>query len=123
VYFCDTGVRNALINNFSLSGLRSDIGQLFENYVIAEFYKLNQLDSNAYNMRFWQNRNGSEVDLVLVSGEALYPYEMKWGENRKSGLAFTNEYQIVPIVINRANAAEYFMSLYNRQLEAIPGVV
>lgn len=36
IYFYDTGVRNALINNFNLLNLRNDIGALFENYVVTE---------------------------------------------------------------------------------------
>jgi len=41
IYFYDTGVRNALINNFVLVPLRNDKGQLWENFLIAERMKMN----------------------------------------------------------------------------------
>jgi len=43
VYFWDTGIRNALLNEFTLHPLRSDIGRLWVNWVIAEFAKQNLL--------------------------------------------------------------------------------
>jgi len=39
-YFYDNGIRNALINNFSPIASRNDIGQLWEQYVIAERIKI-----------------------------------------------------------------------------------
>jgi uncharacterized protein len=42
VYFCDLGVRNALINNFNPLEMRSDVGALWEHFFINERIKLNQ---------------------------------------------------------------------------------
>ncbi|KKW17198.1 MAG: AAA ATPase [Candidatus Magasanikbacteria bacterium GW2011_GWA2_50_22] len=39
VYLIDTGVRNALINNLNPLSLRTDTGELWENFVAAEFKK------------------------------------------------------------------------------------
>ena len=36
IYFVDTGIRNAVINNLNPPELRSDVGGLWENFVIAE---------------------------------------------------------------------------------------
>ena len=41
IFFWDTGIRNALLKEFSLSPLRSDIGSLFESWIIAEVAKQN----------------------------------------------------------------------------------
>jgi uncharacterized protein len=38
-FFLDNGIRNALINNFSLLEQRNDIGQLWENYLVMERLK------------------------------------------------------------------------------------
>jgi len=40
IFFWDTGVRNALLKDFNFSTLRNDIGLLWENWVIAEFAKI-----------------------------------------------------------------------------------
>lgn len=36
VYFYDLGVRNMLIDNFNPLTIRQDVGQLWENFLIAE---------------------------------------------------------------------------------------
>lgn len=36
IYFWDNGVRNAIINNFNSLALRSDVGALWENFIISE---------------------------------------------------------------------------------------
>jgi len=36
IYFYDNGIRNAIIGNFTLPGQRTDIGMLWENYLVSE---------------------------------------------------------------------------------------
>ncbi|GAH85844.1 unnamed protein product, partial [marine sediment metagenome] len=38
-YFFDTGIRNAVIQNFNPIAIRNDLGELWENYVITERLK------------------------------------------------------------------------------------
>jgi len=38
-YFFDTGIRNAVIQNFNPIAIRNDLGELWENYVIMERLK------------------------------------------------------------------------------------
>ena len=59
VYFWDTGIRNALLNEFTLNPLRSDIGRLWENWVTAEFAKQNLLGGRRVDLFFWRTRAGS----------------------------------------------------------------
>lgn len=94
IYFYDTGIRNALIHSFELNPQRIDIGNLFENFLIAEIYKRNQLRDVPYEMFFWRNVSQSEVDLVLKDGDNLYPYEIKWGNKKINTKAFMNSYGI-----------------------------
>jgi len=68
IYFWDTGVRNAILNEFSSNPLRSDIGHLWENWVVAEFAKQNMLAGQKKSLYFWRSRTGSEVDLVVKEG-------------------------------------------------------
>jgi predicted AAA+ superfamily ATPase len=39
IYFYDPGVRNAIINNFNTIKYRDDVGELWENFLIAERMK------------------------------------------------------------------------------------
>jgi len=39
IYFIDNGIRNAVINQFNVPGLRNDMGALWENFMVAERIK------------------------------------------------------------------------------------
>jgi predicted AAA+ superfamily ATPase len=103
IYFWDTGIRNALLNDFSLNPLRTDIGALWENWVIAEFGKQNLLNGQRQNLYFWRARGGAEVDLVIKEDEILRAYEIKWKKKKTSGRAFLTQYGVAPIVIDSSN--------------------
>jgi len=94
IYFWDTGVRNAVLNEFSLNPLRSDIGALWENWVISEFAKQNMLYGQKRNLYFWRSRIGSEVDLIIKEDGKLRAYEIKWRKQKILKKAFTNKYGV-----------------------------
>ena len=52
IYFYDNGIRNAIIGNFSPVELRSDVGALWENYVISERLKYLQ-KNDFYGFRYF----------------------------------------------------------------------
>lgn len=83
VYFYDTGLRNALINNFNSFGLRADVGSLWENFWISERIKNNQNDGRGVNMYFWRSYSKQEIDYVEESGGQLAGYECKWNTEKK----------------------------------------
>ncbi len=103
IFFWDTGVRNALLKEFSFSPTRSDIGSLFENCVISEFAKQNLLTGNKNNIYFWRKRDGSEVDLVVKGTNVFKAYEIKWTKQNKTSSikSFSNIYNIPVEVITR----------------------
>jgi len=103
IFFYDVGIRNAVLKEFSTSPLRSDIGALWENWVIAELYKENLLLGNKKDFYFWRSRSGSEVDLVIKNGEALSAYEIKWQKKNVKVRAFTEQYKISVKVLNSDN--------------------
>jgi len=104
VYFWDTGVRNALIGEFNLNLLRSDIGQLWENWVVAEFAKKNTLAGSTDKLYFWRSRSGSEVDLVVKKYDGtLLAYEIKWTSSKALTKAFTSQYHVPVTLINKNN--------------------
>ena len=94
VYFWDTGIRNALLNEFSLNPLRADIGRLWENWVIAEVAKQNLLSGRRQELYFWRSRAGSEVDLVIKEGEVLRALECKWSGRKAASRAFSEHYGV-----------------------------
>lgn len=94
IFFWDTGIRNAVLNAFDLNENRPDIGSLFENYLIAEIAKRNDLSDNPAELYFWRTVSKSEVDLVVKQGSTLMPYEIKWGKKKGKCIAFQNEYGI-----------------------------
>lgn len=103
IYFWDTGIRNGLINDFSLNSERSDIGPLWENWVIAEFAKQNLLFSKLYELYFWRSRMGAEVDLILKKNERIKAFEIKWRNERKSFGSFTKKYNTKVKIITSSN--------------------
>ena len=94
IYFWDTGIRNAVLNQFDTSDLRPDIGALFENWLIAEIMKRNLQRPKPAELYFWRSRGQSEVDLVIRDGSALQGFEIKWNRSRKKERAFETAYGV-----------------------------
>ncbi|MBU0502571.1 MAG: ATP-binding protein [bacterium] len=102
IYFWDTGIRNALLNDFSTNPMRSDIGKLWENWVIAEFAKKNLLNGGRQNLYFWRSRSSGEVDLVVKEGEVLSAYEIKWKARSSRQRAFVQKYNTKVEIIDHS---------------------
>ena len=94
IFFWDTGIRNALLNTFSMDEFRPDIGSLWENWCIAEVAKRNVLLGSPAELFFWRTRAQSEVDLVVKQGNTLRAFEVKWSSRRVSVRAFRDAYGI-----------------------------
>lgn len=86
IYFVDNGIRNAVIGNFSPTTLRTDIGALWENYIISERYKRNLYAGIPAKMYFWRTLTQSEVDYVEEIDGRLHAAEIKWNPSRKARL-------------------------------------
>ncbi len=81
VFFCDVGVRNAVIGNFNSISQRNDVGQLWENFLIMERIKHSSYTGHYANRYFWRTYTGAELDYVEETGGKLYGYEFKWGKS------------------------------------------
>ena len=79
IYFIDNGVRNYFINNFNGLSLRNDSGFLFEGFVISELLK-----KGVKNLKFWQDKNENEVDVIVQERSQIFPIEIKFKQNLKS---------------------------------------
>lgn len=76
VFFIDNGIRNQLLNHFSAElTLRTDKGQLFENWVFTEIHKSLPFQSS---LKFWRSKAGAEVDFIIEHTGNIYPVEVKF---------------------------------------------
>jgi uncharacterized protein len=82
-YFWDTGVRNAIINNFNRLELRNDVGALWENFVVMELVKKHAYEGRRSRFHFWRTYDQQELDLVIETDGTIQGYEIKW--NPKKG--------------------------------------
>lgn len=84
IYFWDLGVRNAVISNFQPVENRSDAGEMWENFVIAE--RLKHLDNNHIlaNNWFWRTRHQQEIDYLEESDGKLIATEIKWNPKKSN---------------------------------------
>jgi predicted AAA+ superfamily ATPase len=78
-YFFDNGVRNSLIQNLNPISVRNDAGQLWENYLMVERRKANQLAGRLVNSYFWRTYDQKEIDYIEEHAGRLDAYEFKWG--------------------------------------------
>lgn len=81
VYFLDPGVANFFINNFNGFELRKDAPFLFENYVISELIK-GGIEPDT--IKFWQDKNQTEVDFVIEKDKRLTAIEVKFKQSLSS---------------------------------------
>ncbi len=96
-YFFDTGIRNAVINNFADLSSRVDTGALWENFCVAEIIKINSNKQIFSNFYFWRTYDGAEIDLVEEIDGKITAYEFKWSIKRKPAIpkSFAEKYNVV----------------------------
>lgn len=82
IYFWDLGIRNALIGNLSQVENRYDIGELWENFVIAERLKQLSYNNSFAQSWFWRTRQQNEIDYIEEENGVLQTYEFKWNVNK-----------------------------------------
>jgi predicted AAA+ superfamily ATPase len=80
-YFCDNGIRNALINNFNLISRRDDVGALWENYLVMERLKKQEYKRLWSRNFFWRTYDQKELDWVEEREGHLFGYEFKWNQD------------------------------------------
>lgn len=92
-YLIDIGLRNSLLNNFSIIPEIPEFGHIMENFAVIELLKnKNSTDK----IHFWQNRQNQEVDIIIKRENKLIPIEVKGGNYASvpSGLkSFIRTYQ------------------------------
>lgn len=102
VYFCDNGVRNAIIGDFSpmLARPSQDGGALWENFFFMERVKLHSIRNDFTDMYFWRttSNNPHELDFLEVKNERIRAFECKLSSSAKARPGkFTTAYPDAPI--------------------------
>jgi len=75
LYFCDTGLRNRLSNNFNSISLRNDCGAIFENAAFLELWKIK---NHSTQIQFFRTADGTEVDFIYNNLYSLKAIECKY---------------------------------------------
>lgn len=87
IFFYDCGIRNAIIGNFNSVDNRSDLGALWENYLMAERMKL--ISDSEIRPYFWRTVQQQEIDYVEENNGVFNTYEFKWNPKKSAKLSKT----------------------------------
>ena len=93
IYLIDSGLRQFLLNNFSVQPKTASFGQTVENAIIVSLLKTWDPLKQIY---YWRTKSGQEVDIIIKKSEALIPIEIKAGDANQipAGIkSFINQYK------------------------------
>lgn len=111
-YFHDNGIRNGIINNFNRLENRTDVGDLWENYLVSERIKRQNYHKIVTNNYFWRTYDQQELDWLEEKAENLAGFEFKWNERKKTKIptAFAKAYPEATFeVINKQNYLDFIL--------------
>lgn len=105
IYFCDNGIRNAVIGQFQPFQLRNDIGALWENFLICERMKYLNYSKSAASQYFWRTKQQQEVDYIEEDQGKIFGFEFKWNpkHSKRLPLTFSRSYNSIDQCITRDN--------------------
>jgi predicted AAA+ superfamily ATPase len=110
VYFFDNGIRNSLIANFEQIENRTDIGALWENYLVSERVKYLAYQQKWVNNWYWRTTEQQEIDYVEEENGQLSAYEFKWNPKAKGSIpnSFKKTYPTATTnIIHRENFEQF----------------
>ncbi|MFA6715921.1 MAG: ATP-binding protein [Victivallales bacterium] len=113
IFFYDLGIRNAVLGNFVPVTSRTDIGGLWENYLILERIKLQYNQPFPPRCHFWRTTEQQEVDYIEESSDTLSAWKFKWKKDSKVKIpvTFTNAYpKAKTAFVTPANYDEFLLS-------------
>ncbi len=80
IFFYDLGIRNSIIENLAPLENRTDVGQLWENFLIVERLKKINYHELYRKTYFWRTYTGAEIDYIEEYDDKLFAYEFKYGK-------------------------------------------
>ena len=110
-YFYDLGVRNSLIQNYSLIENRTDKGALWENFCIVSRMQALRAKGVKANMYFWRTYRQKEIDLIEEYGGHLKAFEFKFSNRKvKPPAQFMEAYPDTAFqVVHKENFIDFLM--------------
>lgn len=82
IYFWDLGIRNAVIGNLAQVENRTDVGELWENFIISERLKQNSYKGSFAQSWFWRTQQQKEIDYIEEENGTIRAFEFKWNERK-----------------------------------------
>lgn len=112
VFFYDLGIRNSLIDDFNSLEIRRDVGALWENFLILERRKKLSNQNKKVRSYFWRSYGGAEIDYLEEYDGKIFPYEIKWGEEKLGAGArsFEEKYQVKVSLLNKQSLTTFLKS-------------
>jgi len=112
IYFYDLGIRNAMIENFSIIAKRDDGGKLWENFLIVERIKTQTYRREGVNRYFWRTYTGAEIDYVEESGGQLQGFDFKFNlKTVRPPQSWTDNYPEADFrTVNRDNYLDFVLA-------------
>ena len=112
IYFYDNCVRNAIIGNFNAIANRTDIGALWENFLISERMKEMHYKNRNVEHYFWRTTAQQEIDFLEIENNQITAFEFKWNPKRKVSFpkTFTINYpDTITKIISSDNYEEFLL--------------
>ncbi len=113
IFFYDTGIRNAVLQNYAPVSLRNDMGALWENFFIMERIKHNAYIGRHVNYYFWRTTTQQEIDFIEESDGEFSIFEMKCNptkSNAKFPQSFIDSYHPKQaVVVTPDNYLDYLI--------------
>ncbi len=109
IYFYDNGIRNAIIGNFNPLSARTDVGALWENFLISERIKQNHYKETFARTYFWRTKQQQEIDFVEIKEGNVYGFEFKWKAKTRNKIpeTFIKNYNAQTNIIDRTNFRDF----------------
>ena len=111
IYFYDNGIINAVTGNFNPLAQRTDVGSLWENYIISERIKHLNIQQSEASSYFWRTTQQQEIDYIEKHEEQILACEIKWNAKAKYKIpaTFSTNYANVTSKIVTPNTYEDFL--------------
>ncbi len=113
IYFCDNGIRNAILRDFSPVSTRPDSGALWENFFFMERIKLHDYRQDFTEMYFWRTtgRSPQEIDFIEKRDATIEAFECKLNDKARASFseAFREAYPGASFkTVTSRNFAKFF---------------
>jgi len=112
IYFYDNGIINAVTGNFNPLAQRTDIGSLWENYIISERIKHLNIEQSEANSFFWRTTQQQEIDYIERKENQILACEIKWNTKTKYKIPVTfsaNYENVTSKIVSPENYEEFLL--------------